>query len=138
MSAAAQAFLTLHARKIQNYKRLLERTQTASAAQLHALQAQLRMLRETGGSASAGFPAFENLCVCGRKKKRGYWSGYRDDCDEEDADGVEDLAEVLKCNNKGVFSETEVRKALRTLGREERMRLYVPVNFIPILCRADP
>jgi pyrimidine and pyridine-specific 5'-nucleotidase len=67
-------------------------------------------------------PAYEDLCVCGGKKKRGYWSGYRDDCDEDAGDGG-DLNKALKGNGKGVFSENEVRKALRTLGREERMRL---------------
>jgi len=126
ISAAAQAFVTLHTRKIQNYKRLLERTQTSSAAQLHALQAQLRILRENGGlngGSAGGFhalpPAYEDLCVCGGKKQRGYWSGYRDDCDEDGGD----LTKALKGNGKGVFSENEVRKALRTLGRDERMRL---------------
>jgi pyrimidine and pyridine-specific 5'-nucleotidase len=33
------------------------------------------------------------------------------------------LTKALRGDGKGVFSENEVRKALRTLGREERMRL---------------
>ncbi|KAJ3846714.1 hypothetical protein EV368DRAFT_88610 [Lentinula lateritia] len=37
---------TLHNRKLTSYKRLLERTQHSSAAQLHALQAEVRVLRE--------------------------------------------------------------------------------------------
>jgi pyrimidine and pyridine-specific 5'-nucleotidase len=87
------------------------------------------MLRENGGpkganSAAAPLaPEYEGLCVCGGKKKKGYWSGYRDDCDEEDATNGGDLTKALRGDGKGVFSENEVRKALRTLGREERMRL---------------
>jgi pyrimidine and pyridine-specific 5'-nucleotidase len=73
--------------------------------------------------------AHEGICVCGGKKKKGgYWSGYRHDSDEEEEGemGFERkgaLVKALKGGGKGKFSEIEVRKALRGLGREERMRL---------------
>ncbi|KAF9540693.1 hypothetical protein CPC08DRAFT_824448 [Agrocybe pediades] len=127
MEGALQNILQMHTRKILHYKRLLERAQASTAAQLHALQAQVRVLRE---SAPAATSATHNnqllsldeagLCVCGGRKRKGYWSGYRDD-EEDDEPG--DLAKALRGDGKGQFSEKEVRKALRGLGREERMRL---------------
>ena len=81
----------------------------------------------SGGSTAGGShtlpPAYEGLCVCGGKRQRGYWSGYRDDCDDDGDENGGDLSKALKGNGNGVFSENEIRKALRTLGREERMRL---------------
>ncbi|KAH9177645.1 hypothetical protein EDB89DRAFT_2064605 [Lactarius sanguifluus] len=41
-----EALLSLHGKKLLHYKRLLERSQAATAAQLHALQAEVRVLRE--------------------------------------------------------------------------------------------
>ena len=73
--------------------------------------------------------AHEGLCVCGgkKKKKRGYWSGYRDDSDDsEEEGGFEEkgaLVKALKGDGKGRFNEIEVRRVVRALGREERMRL---------------
>ncbi|KAF8962105.1 hypothetical protein BDZ97DRAFT_1826407 [Flammula alnicola] len=126
MDTALQNVLQMHTRKILHYKRLLERAQASTAAQLHALQAQVRVLREAAPSmASAGqanqlLGSDDGLCVCGGRKRKGYWSGYRDD---EEYDDAGDLAKALKGDGKGQFSEVEVRKALRGLGREERMRL---------------
>ncbi|KDR79285.1 hypothetical protein GALMADRAFT_223515 [Galerina marginata CBS 339.88] len=127
MDTALQNVLQMHTRKILHYKRLLERAQASTAAQLHALQAQVRVLRE---SASPSLPPSAThallgedgagLCVCGGKKRKGYWSGYRDD---EEYDDAGDLLKGLKGDGKGNFSEVEVRKALRGLGRDERMRL---------------
>ncbi len=128
MSHLTQTLLTTHTHKIQGYKRLLEHAHTANAAQLHALQAQVKMLRDGHGVSSmirseGGEPNL-GLCICGGKKRKGYWSGYQDDFDTEEEDGTEGrgLMKALK-GQKGVFSESEVRKAMRTLGREERMRL---------------
>ena len=79
------------------------------------------------GSGEGG--AHEGICVCGGKKKRGYWSGYRDDSDEEEGeggrafDGKGALVKALKGDGKGKFSEIEVRRVLRGFGREDRMRL---------------
>lgn len=95
----------------------------------------MNILRDSSsGSSTHRIPgsgvgeAHEGMCVCGGKKKRGYWSGYRDDSDEEGegGSGFEKkgaLVKALKGDGKGRFSEIEVRKVLRGLGREERMRL---------------
>jgi pyrimidine and pyridine-specific 5'-nucleotidase len=127
MDNALQNILQMHTKKILHYKRLLERAQASTAAQLHALQAQVRVLRESSPSTTSATHTHQllssdvpGLCVCGGKKKKGYWSGYRDDDEFDDAG---DLAKALKGDGKGQFSEIQVRKALRGLGREERMRL---------------
>jgi pyrimidine and pyridine-specific 5'-nucleotidase len=67
----------------------------------------------------------DRYCVCGGKKRKGYWSGYRDD-DDDDGDDDVDLMRALKGDGKGGFSESEVRRAMRSLDRDERMRLWVP------------
>ncbi len=116
----------LHTRKLLHYRRLLERAQASTAAQLHALQAEIQVLRD-GAQDKPSNPLLtiedaDNYCVCGGKKKKGYWSGYRGDDDEPE--GEVDLATALKGQN-GIFNETEVRKAIRGLSRDERMRLSV-------------
>jgi pyrimidine and pyridine-specific 5'-nucleotidase len=130
METALSSVMAMHTRKILHYKRLLERAQASTAAQLHALQAEVRVLRHSPGEAVVHashqlLDTADGLCVCGGKKRRGYWSGYRDDFDDEDGDGDVDLAKALRGDGKGSFNETEVRKALRGLGREGRMRLWV-------------
>ncbi|KAJ3759396.1 hypothetical protein EV360DRAFT_94165 [Lentinula raphanica] len=122
----------LHTRKLTSYKRLLERAQHSSAAQLHALQAEVRMLREqlqlNGGSGGrrgggrglligngedelegfldGGGYLCSNCGGPGGKGKRKYWAGWRgfDSDDEED-----DL-------NDGDGDELVV--ALRGIGRD--------------------
>ncbi|KAF8638454.1 hypothetical protein AX17_002188 [Amanita inopinata Kibby_2008] len=142
MDKALSGVLTLHTRKILHYKRLLERAQASTAAQLHALQAEVKVLRERAGPESHLASAFGfgsdrgrylemgmgiggdgDRCVCGGKRRRGYWSGYRDDEESDDEGGDADLVRALKGDGRGGFSEKEVRKALRGLTREERMRL---------------
>ena len=135
MSTALESVLAMHTRKILHYKRLLERSQASTAAQLHALQAQVRMLRESTGTntqnlvSAISYPDLTGLCVCGGKKKKGFWSGYRDDDDEDEDETTVNLAKALKGDGKGVFNEKEVRKALRSLSRENRMRLYVAFSL---------
>ena len=129
METALSSVMAMHTRKILHYKRLLERAQASTAAQLHALQAEVRVLRHSPGEAVVHashqlLDTADGVCVCGGKKRRGYWSGYRDDFDDEDGGDV-DLAKALRGDGKGSFNETEVRKALRGLGREGRMRLWV-------------
>ncbi|TBU58293.1 hypothetical protein BD310DRAFT_819714 [Dichomitus squalens] len=116
----------LHMRKLLHYKRLLERAQASSAAQLHALQAEVRMLRERERQREAGGAVFDpsddSYCVCGGKKQKGYWSGYRGS--EDDGIGGEvDLATVLRGDGSGGFNEIEVRRVVRALSRDDRMRL---------------
>jgi pyrimidine and pyridine-specific 5'-nucleotidase len=63
----------------------------------------------------------DRYCVCGGKKRKGYWSGYGDD---DDDDGVDvDLMRALKSDGEDGFSGSEVRKAMGGLNRDERMRL---------------
>jgi pyrimidine and pyridine-specific 5'-nucleotidase len=91
-----------------------------------SLGSSMRRMRVSG---EGNVEAHEGLCVCGgkKKKKRGYWSGYRDDSDDSGEEGsyVEKgaLVKALKGDGKGRFNEIEVRRVVRALGREERMRL---------------
>lgn len=124
--------MKLHTKKILAYKRLLEKAQASSAAQLHALGVQVRILKENAPSANSAHihangiaGADVGICVCGGKKRKGYWAGYRDDndfSDDEDGDDEDKLVKALK-GRGGTFDERAVRKALRGLSREERMRL---------------
>ncbi|KAH7877376.1 uncharacterized protein C8R40DRAFT_1095821 [Lentinula edodes] len=113
---------TLHNRKLTSYKRLLERAQHSSAAQLHALQAEVRMLREQlqngGGGGRTGNRGLligngqdeldglldgggylcSNCGGPGGKGKRRYWAGWRgfesdnEEDDFDDGDGGELVA----------------------------------------------
>ncbi|KAI0067041.1 hypothetical protein BV25DRAFT_1820204 [Artomyces pyxidatus] len=125
--AGLDTLLNVHNKKLLHYKRLLERSQAATAAQLHALQAEVRVLRERDRERSQNGVATtaldgEEFCTCGGKKRKGYWSGYRGHEDEDD-DGDVDLLRALRRDANGEFSEIEVRKAIRGLTRDERMRL---------------
>lgn len=129
MQGALQAVLGVHTRKVLHLKRLLERAQASTAAQLHALQAEVRLLRDRERE-SAQVGVLDNLegadddryCVCGGRRRREYWSGYRGN--EDDGVGVEvDLATALRGDGSGGFNEIEVRRAVRGLGRDDRMRL---------------
>jgi pyrimidine and pyridine-specific 5'-nucleotidase len=127
MQEQLDGIMKLHARKLLHYKRLLERAQASTAAQLHALQAEIRMLRDKENQASTN-PLLtvgdaDSFCVCGGKKRKGYWSGYRDDDDGDEFGGEVDLATALKGSGNGTFNEIEVRRAVRTLTRDDRMRL---------------
>jgi pyrimidine and pyridine-specific 5'-nucleotidase len=62
----------------------------------------------------------DRYCVCGGKKRKGYWSGYRNDDDDDNVDM--DLMSALKGDGEGGFSESEVKKAMRGLNGDEPMR----------------
>ncbi|KAI6121079.1 hypothetical protein F5141DRAFT_1060924 [Pisolithus sp. B1] len=100
----------LHLSRLTSYKRLLERAQASSAAQAYALQAELSMLKEhlQSGTRSKSEQDFGEICVCGGRKANGYWEG------------------ALKGDGKGTFNEKEVKKVVRRLGREARMRFFPP------------
>ncbi|KAG6815934.1 hypothetical protein H0H87_010094 [Tephrocybe sp. NHM501043] len=109
LTAHLASIAALHSRKITHLKRLLERAQASAAAQLHALQAEVGVLRASGA--------------------RGIANGDDDDDDECDVNDV--LIRALTGTKKGSkreFSEPEVRRALRRLGRAERMRLMREAN----------
>jgi len=127
-----EALVSVHTKKLLHYKRLLERTQAATAAQLHALQAEVRVLRERerkqeeSGTVSLVFES-DDLCVCGGRKNGGYWSGYRGG-DGDDSERP-DLMKALKKDVNGEFNYSEVKKAVRGFSRDERMRLYVSCDI---------
>ena len=129
--------LAMHTRKILHYKRLLERAQASAAAQLHALQAEVRLLRDKTGSHPEGYNSqhlqltddTEGFCFCGSRKRKGFWSGYQEDEDEDIGDG--DIMRALRGDGKGFFSEKEIRQALRGFNREDRMRLIAIILECP-------
>ena len=126
MQTQLDGVMKVHARKLLHYKRLLERAQASTAAQLHALQAEVRLLRDKENATETN-PLLstvesDEMCVCGGKKRKGYWSGYRGGGDDDEVGGDVDLATALK-GNAGLFNEMEVRRAVRTLSRDDRMRL---------------
>lgn len=119
--------MSIHMKKMLHYKRLLERSQASTAAQLHALQAEVRILKEDqrqhekSGYSDATLLNGSDFCVCsGRKHRSDYWSGYRE---ANIDDGPGDLLSALKGDGSGGFNEIEIRKAIRGLSREDRMRL---------------
>ncbi|GJE92401.1 F-box and WD40 domain-containing protein [Phanerochaete sordida] len=126
MQIQLDGVMKVHARKLLHYKRLLERAQASTAAQLHALQAEVRLLRDQEKAPDANpllsIVESDQLCVCGGKKRKDYWSGYRGGDDVDEFGGDVDLATALK-GNAGTFNEMEVRRAVRTLSRDDRMRL---------------
>jgi len=76
--------------------------------------------REESGIVSLATDS-DHLCVCGDHKMAGYWSGYRGGGDDY-GEGP-DVMKALKRGANGEFNEAEVRKAIRGLSRDERMRL---------------
>ncbi|KAL4079917.1 hypothetical protein V8B97DRAFT_2020668 [Scleroderma yunnanense] len=120
--AAVNNLRTLHLSRLTSYRRLLERAQASSAAQAYALQAELSILKERlqTGNCTQSEQDLGEICVCGGQKVKGYWGGYDADLAEEEGIG---LAGALKGDGKGVFDEKEVKRVVRKLGRETRMRL---------------
>jgi pyrimidine and pyridine-specific 5'-nucleotidase len=126
MKRALDDIMLIHTREILHYKRLLERSQASTAAQLHALQAEVKHLREKEKESENGITNWttgghDSFCTCGGKTRKGYWSGYREGDDVEEGQGH--LLNALKGDGNGGFNEAEVRKAVRGLGRDDRMRL---------------
>lgn len=109
----------IHTRKLTQYKRLLEQAQSASAAQLHALQAELRLLR--AALEDERYAAHKNELErdAMRMKAMAHQTSVHL------VNGDADLAVALRGDGKGNFNETEVRKAVRSLKLHDRMRLYV-------------
>ncbi|KZP08583.1 WD40 repeat-like protein [Athelia psychrophila] len=115
----------IHARARAHARRLLARAHASNAAQLHALQTEVALLRQKHGAPGApahtggGADPFAGECTCpcacgarGAGSGR-YWAGAH----EEVGEGA-DLARALT-----MWDEGEVRRAVRGLRRDERMRL---------------
>ena len=77
--------------------------------------------RENAGTTSLVTDG-DDLCVCGGRRGADYWSGYRGGGESHDGEGP-DLTKALRKGANGEFNEAEVRKAIRGLSRDERMRL---------------
>ena len=92
----------VHARTVTQYKRLLEQAHGASAAQLHALQVELRILRGTLEEEKAASHALA------MEHDRIQMEGVRAFQPREDVD----LALALRGDGYGNFDEIEVRKAV--------------------------
>ncbi|KIJ62311.1 hypothetical protein HYDPIDRAFT_94912 [Hydnomerulius pinastri MD-312] len=121
--ATLSTLRTLHLSRLTSYKRLLERAQASSAAQAYALQAEVSILKsqlQNGGGRSIAPPDGGEICICGGRKIKGYWGGYGEDVDGGEEAG---LAGALRGDGKGGFDEKEVKRAVRGLKREARMRL---------------
>ncbi|KAF8584645.1 hypothetical protein K439DRAFT_1410889 [Ramaria rubella] len=114
--AALDQITRAHTSRLTDLKRLLEQTQTASAAQLHALQAELRLLRST--LEQERLVARESELR--RDRERLNYTTRRGD-NEDSADW--DVARALRGDGRGNFNDTEVRKAVRGLRMADRMRL---------------
>ncbi|KAJ7699242.1 hypothetical protein B0H17DRAFT_1328279 [Mycena rosella] len=103
---ALDAVRALHSRKCLALKRLLERAHASSAAQLHALQAELHMLRSQPPPAAA---SSDLECSC----KKGYWSGYS--MPDDDTISQEESAPGFSAASIHRLSRPERSRLLRTL-----------------------
>ena len=106
----------IHARSMTQYRRLLEQAHGASASQLHALQAELRILRGTLEEERAITREIE---MQRDQMQMQSASRYRSEFQDDDVD----LASALKGDGKGGFDEMAVRKAVKRLKMPERVRL---------------
>ncbi|KAI5118372.1 hypothetical protein M0805_008700 [Coniferiporia weirii] len=103
----------MHARALTQYRRLLEQAHGASAAQLHALQAELRILRASLEDERAASREVEME----RDRMQMQRTTIRRPVEDID------LAAALWGDGRGNFNETEVRKAVRALKIQDRLRL---------------
>lgn len=110
---ALDSVRNLHARAMTKYKRLLEQAHGSSASQLHALQAELRILRVTLEDERAAARQFD-LDRDHVQMQRSAVVFPTEDYD---------LAAALRGDGRGKFVEAEVRKAVRSLKPVDRMRL---------------
>ncbi|PVF92570.1 hypothetical protein CPB86DRAFT_717233 [Serendipita vermifera] len=114
---AIDAVQVAHTRKVTHYKRLLEQAQTSSASQLHAQQAELKLLRVTLDNERSKVHQTE----LARDRDRLSQAIHTNTHTNEDLSA--NLASVLGGDGKGGFKETEVRRVIRSLGMADRMRL---------------
>ncbi|KAF8552802.1 hypothetical protein OG21DRAFT_1415436 [Imleria badia] len=113
----------IHLNRLTSYKRLLERAQASSAAQAYALQAELSILKrqiQSNNQSQAPVDVGE-ICICGGRKAKGYWSGYAEHLIEDEEEVG--LASALRGDGRGGFDEKDVKRAIRGLKREARMKL---------------
>ncbi|KZS90088.1 hypothetical protein SISNIDRAFT_415931 [Sistotremastrum niveocremeum HHB9708] len=104
---------TEHVGQLTTYKRLLEQAQISTASQMHALQAEVRVLRKQLEDEKArGLYEEQRRSKEAVEMSRKEFSG--DDWD---------LVRALRGDGQGKFNEREVRRAVRSLKLADRMRL---------------
>ncbi|KZT55534.1 hypothetical protein CALCODRAFT_518713 [Calocera cornea HHB12733] len=109
----------LHTKQLRTLKRLLEQSQTAAASQLHALQAEQRVLREQLARERAERERIERAMDGERARS---WAPPRVRTPRPPEAGV-DMVAVMRGSMEGTISDGEVKTALRSLRPAERMRL---------------
>ncbi|KAG8905601.1 hypothetical protein FRB99_008599 [Tulasnella sp. 403] len=110
-------------KKLIHYKRLLEQAQASSASQLHALQAELRLLRV---QVETERKTMRDLEARAGRDREALFSERRHrsqlQLDMSTGGGVFDVA-ALRGDGRGSFDETEVKRVVRSLRMSDRMRL---------------
>ncbi|KAG8725115.1 hypothetical protein FRC09_008458 [Ceratobasidium sp. 395] len=121
MQAALHTVHITHVKKLTHYKRLLEGAQTSSASQLHALQAELRMLRTKLEEEKRRTQQLE--MVANKHREELKTVQIRSAMQPVSMSGSLDLSAVLKGDGQGGFNETEIRKVIRQMKASDRLRL---------------
>ncbi|KAG8943259.1 hypothetical protein FRC04_003126 [Tulasnella sp. 424] len=110
-------------RKLIHYKRLLEQSQASAASQLHALQAELRLLRVQVESERK---TMRDLEIRAGRDREALFTERRHrsqmQLDITAGGGVFDIA-ALRGDGRGSFDEAEVKRVVRSLRLSDRMRL---------------
>ncbi|KAG8924803.1 hypothetical protein FRC02_010191, partial [Tulasnella sp. 418] len=115
----------LFMKKLIHYRRLLEQAQASSASQLHALQAELRLLRlqieeERQATRDLEIRAGKDreALVVERRNRTKLLADA-----SVSGGGSFDIISSFRGDGQGSFDEAEVRKVVRSLRMSDRMRL---------------
>ncbi|CAE6428501.1 unnamed protein product [Rhizoctonia solani] len=124
MQASLHAVHLTHVKKLTHYKRLLEGAQTSSASQLHALQAELRMLRAKLEDERRKKRELEMSANKDREalKVAQMRSALQQPQPASMTTSI-DLSTLLRGDGQGGFNETEIRRAVRAMRASDRLRL---------------
>jgi hypothetical protein len=106
-----QEVKSYHGGQITHYKRLLEQSQSSSSLQLHALQAEVKLLRSQLESEKENTRQL-HLANASAHPRRMIGDG-------SSIPESWTLSDLLTVN----FDEIEVKKAIKALKRKERLRL---------------
>ena len=119
MQKALNQVASVHSNLLSHYKRLLQQAQASTASQLHALQAELHVLRRTledeKRKAREAELQWDRERMAGSMRRH----GTKPSTEMNDMD----LISALRGDGKGEFNEIAVRKAVRSLKLADRMRL---------------
>ncbi|KAF8707396.1 A Receptor for Ubiquitination Targets, partial [Rhizoctonia solani] len=124
MQASLRAVHLTHVKKLTHYKRLLESAQTSSASQLHALQAELRMLRAKLEEERRKKRELEMSANKDREAlKVAQMKSALQQPQPASMNASVDLSTLLRGDGQGGFNETEIRKVVRAMRASDRLRL---------------